>query len=147
MSGVAQKASGARGVGFVRLLQLLRQFRFAGQGDIAELGAQSFAEQRQVLRVELTAALLLAGERKEKRGIHPLGRFFHLLTGEDAAEIFAQDDIDPAAELREERDRVEADRHEQNEERCEAEEDASFHASWSADNPPTASRCTLSKAA
>ncbi len=101
----------------------------------------------QILRVELTAAFLLTGEGEEECGIHPFGRFFHLLTGEDAAEIFAEDDIDPAAEFREKRDGVEADRHEQDEERRETEEDASFHASRSADNPPSASRRAWSKAA
>ena len=81
-----------------------------------------------VLRVERATAFLFACESEEKSGIHPFGGFFHLLAGEDAAEIFAEDDIDTTAQFGEESDGVDTHGQEQEEERSEPEEDASFHA-------------------
>ena len=57
----------------MKRLDRVRKPVFPGQGDVVQLRLQALFKLRQVVGVELSAALLLTHKGEEKRGIHPLG--------------------------------------------------------------------------
>jgi hypothetical protein len=93
-----------------------------------QFGSQALPELGQVLVLHLARAFLLAHEGEEEGGVHAFGGFFHLLSSDDAAEIFAENDIDAVTEPGEESDGIDARRDEQQEEWSKTEKDALLHA-------------------
>ena len=91
-------------VGAVKLLQALRLLPLAGQGDVAELRRQGRGEAGAVLLGDRKPLLRLAGQGEEGAAVHPLQSLLHLLAGDDALVVLAQDDVDRAAEIVEQRD-------------------------------------------
>ena len=60
------------------------------------------------------------GKGEEGAAVHPLDRLFHLLAGDDAPVVLAQDDVDRAAQPGEQRDALHPEEDEDGEEAGEA---------------------------
>ena len=105
----------------VEVLDLGRLLAFARHGDVVQFGLKGFFKDGFVLKDQILAFLGVAEESEEQAAVDSLQALLHLLAGDDAAVVLAEDDVDRIAQARKVDDALNAEGHQDNEQDAEAQ--------------------------
>ena len=90
---------------------------------LLELGLKGLLESGSIVADELVPLPRVAEKDEQGPAVHALQGFLHLLAGDDAPVVLAQDDVDRYAQLGEMKDALRTDDDDDEQERAESQRD------------------------